>query len=149
MVTVLSVFSGLISHPFFSLLLGFHPASGSCLPLRCGRPDGKLLCLRAWAIPSSALFTLGRISIKLALSLLLPSIANSVSVQSPFSPPVPFCYSKQMIIICFVPIFSSFHQSECSSQTRLLNVRTRGVCVCAHMSEGMCLCECEHVNVIM
>lgn len=107
-----TVSPGLISHPFVpvSVLWGSHlsSASGSRLRLCCGRPDGKPLPLRARDGPSFALFTLGRISVKLALSLLLPSITNSVCLYRVHFPPAlaPLCYSKQMIIICSSSFFS-------------------------------------------
>lgn len=50
-------------------------------PLCCGRPDVKPLSLRAQDVPGLTLFTLGCISIKLALSPLMPSITNSVCLS--------------------------------------------------------------------
>lgn len=121
--------SFLISHPTcsVSVLLGSHQslASGSCLPLGSERPDEKLLSLRAQDGPSFAPFTLGQISMKLSLSLLLPSVTNSVCAESVF-PSSSFRHSEQMIIVCFLSL-CSLHQSLCSCRTRLLNVRNTDV----------------------
>lgn len=126
------------------MLLGFHPASGSCLLLCCGRPDGKLLSLRALDGPSSVLFTLGRISIKLTLSLLLPSIANSVCLcRVHFPLQLLFVTVNKWLLFAFFLFFFFFHQSQCSSQTRLLNVRSRDVCVSVWMNVSLWMWACN------
>lgn len=154
MLTVLSQSFYLSAFFFFSfsVLSDSHlsPALGSGLPLYCGRPDGKLLSLKARDGPSFALFTLGRISIKAALSLLLPSITNSVClcrVHFPPPAPAPFCYSKQMMIIRFFPPFLPLSISLSAVARRdcwmwVVEMRV-SVCVRARTWPS----ECERVNV--
>lgn len=78
-----TVFSRFISHSFFCLTW-----FSSCFRILSSTDVGDLIgscCLLGW--PELTLFTLGRIFIKLALSLLLPSITNSVCLCRAHFPP--------------------------------------------------------------